>query len=129
LRITPAGPGTFTFAGAAFAGVGENLVITAVGARDGNTVYTESFTAHRNAFSFETLNFQNIDVLAFRAVPVNLPSGGTGPFAAPFLIDNFTTGSGAQTAPEPSSLLLFGIGMAATGLVAFRRRRLKASPD
>jgi hypothetical protein len=124
LRITPAGPGTFTFAGAAFAGVGEDLVITAVGARDGNTVYAESFTAHRNAFSFETLNFRNIDVLAFRAVPVNLPSGGTGPFAAPFLIDNFTTG--AQTAPEPDSLLLFGIGMAATGFHALRQRRLNS---
>jgi hypothetical protein len=43
------------------------------------------------------------------------------------LIDSFTTG--AQTAPEPGSLLLFGIGMAATGLAAFRQRRLKASPD
>jgi hypothetical protein len=49
--------------------------------------------------------------------------------APAYLIDNFTTGAGAQTAPGPGSLLLFSIGIAATGLASLRQRRPKANPD
>lgn len=123
--ITPAGMGEFTFVGADFAGLDTGVLIKATGFRDGNQVYTASFTIPNHAFSFNTLNFQNIDRLQLDAFQPNAPPGV---IPSPgYLIDSFTTG--AQTAPEPGSLLLFGIGMAATGLAAFRQRRLKASPD
>jgi hypothetical protein len=125
VRLTPAGPGAFTFIGADFAGVGEDLLITAAGGRNGKTAYIASFTVRNDTFSFETLNFQNIDVLAFSAVPLNVPPG-VADNSAPLLIDDFT--KGPETAPEPGSLLLFGIGLAATGVVALHHRRRKASP-
>jgi hypothetical protein len=125
VRVTQAGPGAFTFVGAAFAGVGEDLSIAATGSRNGTAVYTTSFTVRGGTFSFETLNFQNIDALAFLAAPLNVPSGVPNN-RPPFLIDNFRIGP--ETAPEPGSLLLFGIGTAASGLAALRRR-LKPSPD
>lgn len=125
IRITSAGPGTFTFVGAAFAGAGEDLSIRAIGGRNGVAVYTTSFTVRNGIFSVETLNFQNIDALAFLAVPLH-PSGMPNDIP-PFLIDNFRTGP--ETAPEPGSLLLFGIGLAGTGLAAVRGRRRKPSRD
>jgi hypothetical protein len=123
--IKAASPATFTFVGADFAGAaGNDVLIEARGLRGGKTVYDSSFTIHNRVFSLETLNFRNIDTLEFGAI--GIPPFGTADDHGAFYIDNFTTGS--TKTPEPDSLLLFGIGMAATGLAAFRRRWLNFSP-
>ena len=121
--ITPVAPGTFTFESADFAAAENPLLIAATGFRGGNLVYNASFTIYRFNPTFETLNFRNIDSLKFSA---NAPPGFPGLDAVflGFAIDNFTTGPQvAQDAPEPGSLLLCSIGVAATGLAALRQRR------
>jgi hypothetical protein len=79
-----------------------------------------------HVWSFETLNLQNIDFLQSRAFLITVPPGEVEP-KAPFFIDNFTTSR--QKTPEPGSLLLFGVGMAATGLAAVHRRLLHLGPN
>jgi hypothetical protein len=119
---------TFTFVGADFGAVHHNVVITAFGWRDGKPIYQISFPSHHHKLSFETLNMRTIDTLEFGAEPLYgwHEGGGISGDPMPFIIDDVVTGP--QRAPEPASLLLFGIGIAATGLIGFRRRRLNSGP-
>jgi hypothetical protein len=119
--ITPAGSGTFTFMGADFASAaGNDVMMTVSGFRRGDLVYTASFNIHPRVFAREALDFQDIDFL--RIIGVGIPPFSVSDNQGAFYMDDFTTGP--QKAPEPASLLLLGVGMAATGVIALRRGRL-----
>jgi hypothetical protein len=117
VTIAPANRGTFTLVGAEFAAGFTPVAIAAKGFRGGRQVYFASFSLHSLNMTAETLNFQKIDALKITAsaLPFEWESRA-------FLIDDLIVS--LQEAPEPGSLLLFGIGMAATAIAASRRRRL-----
>jgi hypothetical protein len=100
------------------------LHILATGWRHGHLLDFTTFTVNTSGPKFEDLDFHNVDTVVF------FSWGGThGPFdgrGTEFVLDNLTVDGrlGTQNLPEPTSLALLGIGVAAMSLYGWWRGKV-----
>jgi len=108
--IDLAGSGTFTFNGAWFTSAWSNQTISFNGYNNGSLLYTSSpFSINTSTPLWIELGWSGIDRLAI---------SNTG---SQWAMDNFTFDQSAPV-PEPSTMLLMGVGL--IGLAGYGRKRL-----
>jgi hypothetical protein len=99
------------------------LHVLATGFLNGHMVDQKMFALHTSKPKFEDLEFLNVDTVEFVSwgVPIRFEGAGT-----TFVVDNLTVDGrlGTQTLPEPTSLALLGIGVAAMSLYGWWRGKV-----
>jgi hypothetical protein len=109
----------FNFLSAYFTGAwNSNLNIEVQGYRDTNLVYDETLVASATNATLFTLDYLNISRLTFNSFGGQDAGFGSGA-GEEFVMDNFTF----EFIPEPSSLILTGLGVVSL-LALLKRRRV-----
>ena len=118
-QVATVSDSVFDFNGAYFTGAwNDGLNINIQGLSGGTVLYNETIQVDHNGPTWFSANYIGIDQLVFSSYGgTDVVFGGSGEH---FVMDNFTYNETAPV-PEPSTILLMGVGL--LGLVGYNRKR------